>query len=135
MINVTIIRPGTSLCRGTSEFIQRFLEYVVNRYPGQKLPRWHRYLKLSHWILYVSPRLEKRFEIAPFCWTIVILFASFRDLAENLYPYLVPSSVTITHAAASSKTLVFMLTGIGMLITVMTIYNTYLIVREPLNKS
>ena len=46
-------------------------------------------------------------------------------LAISLYPYLLPPSVTIASAAASPKTLVFMLTGIGMLLPIMLIYNGY----------
>lgn len=46
-------------------------------------------------------------------------------LAVSLYPYLLPPDVTITDAAASPRTQVFMLTGIGMLLPIMLIYNGY----------
>ena len=36
-----------------------------------------------------------------------------------------PPYLTITDAAASGKTLVFMLAGIGMLIPIMLVYNGY----------
>ncbi len=70
--------------------------------------------------------LRRRREHAPFVWSLVIFVLSFMGLAFSLNPYLLPPSVTIENAAASPKTLVFMLTGIGMLLPVMLIYNGYL---------
>lgn len=69
--------------------------------------------------------LRKGYELAPFFWTLGIFLASFAGLAASLYPYIIPHSVTVAEAASSSKTLIFMLTGIGMLIPVMLIYNGY----------
>ncbi len=69
--------------------------------------------------------LRRGYEAAPFAWSVAIFVASFNGLAVTLWPYLVPPRVTIVDAAASAKTLVFMLTGIGMLIPVMMIYNAY----------
>ncbi len=67
--------------------------------------------------------LWRRREYAPFVWSIGIFLASLIGLASSLYPYLVPQSVTAEQAAADSLTLVFMMTGIGMLIPVMITYN------------
>jgi len=64
-------------------------------------------------------------EHAPFFWSVVIFMVSFVGLAASLYPYLVPPTITVAEAASSSSTLVFMLTGIGMLIPVMLVYNGY----------
>jgi len=69
--------------------------------------------------------LRRRMESAPFVWSLAIFVLSFAGLAISLYPSLLPPSVTIENAAASPKTLVFMLTGIGMLLPVMLIYNGY----------
>lgn len=69
--------------------------------------------------------LWRRREYAPFVWSIGIFLASLIGLASSLYPYLVPQSVTAEGAAADSLTLVFMMTGIGMLIPVMITYNAY----------
>jgi len=79
--------------------------------------------------------LHKRYERAPFFWSLGIFLLSFAGLAISLYPRLVPSSITIANAAASSKTLIFMLTGIGMLLPVMLIYNgyQYLVFRGKVN--
>lgn len=69
--------------------------------------------------------LRKRHESAPFVWSLIIFLLSFTGLALSLFPYLLPPSVSIANAAASPKTLVFMLTGIGLLLPVMLIYNGY----------
>ena len=44
----------------------------------------------------------------------------------GIYPYLIPSTLTITEAAASPKTLTFMLWGIGPLLPIVLAYNYYL---------
>jgi hypothetical protein len=56
---------------------------------------------------------------------------SFVGLAASLYPYLVPAEMSLAVSASSSMTLVSMLTGIGMLIPVMLVYNgfQYLVFR------
>ena len=69
--------------------------------------------------------LKKRQERAPFFWSLGIFLFSFIGLAVSVYPYIIPTSITIGDAAASPKTLVFMLTGIGMLIPLMLGYNAY----------
>ncbi|MEZ5583056.1 MAG: cytochrome d ubiquinol oxidase subunit II [Candidatus Competibacteraceae bacterium] len=51
--------------------------------------------------------------------------ASFTGLALSVYPYLIPPAITLHQAASSSHTLVFMLTGIGILMPIMLIYNGY----------
>jgi cytochrome bd ubiquinol oxidase subunit II len=69
--------------------------------------------------------LWRRYEYAPFVWSIGIFLASLIGLASSLYPYLVPRSITATAAASDSFTLVFMMLGIGLLIPVMITYNAY----------
>jgi cytochrome d ubiquinol oxidase subunit II len=69
--------------------------------------------------------LSRRFEHAPFFWSLAIFIFSFAGLAISLYPNLLPPSVTVSSAAASPKTLVFMLSGVGMLLPIMIIYNGY----------
>ena len=69
--------------------------------------------------------LHRRRDHAPFFCSIGIFIASFAGLAISLFPYMIPPSVTLSEAAASNKTLVFMLTGVGMLLPVMLIYNAY----------
>jgi len=69
--------------------------------------------------------LRMGFEFTAFFWSVVITMASFTAVTIGYYPYMIPSSITLTHAASSSKTLIFMLSGIGFLIPVMLIYSGY----------
>jgi cytochrome d ubiquinol oxidase subunit II len=69
--------------------------------------------------------LWKRYEHAPFAWTVGIFLSSLLGLAASLYPYLIPRSVTAGAAGADSLTLVIMMLGIGLLIPVMIVYNAY----------
>jgi cytochrome d ubiquinol oxidase subunit II len=66
-----------------------------------------------------------RKEIAPFYWTVGIFLSSLIGLVASFYPYIIPGALTAQAAAADSLTLVFMMTGIGMLIPVMIFYNGY----------
>ena len=69
--------------------------------------------------------LAHRREVAPFVWSVLIFVSSLLGLAASLYPNIVPPAIGVHVAAASSNTLVFMLTGVGMLIPIMLIYNAY----------
>lgn len=70
--------------------------------------------------------LGKGYEHSPFGWSIAIFLCSFVGLATSFFPYIVPPEVTLAKAASSPMTLAFMLTGIGLLIPVMLVYNGYL---------
>jgi len=78
---------------------------------------------VAFWMLLRA--IHRRHEHAPFVWTIIIFLCSFGGLAASLFPTLIPPHITVATAAASPKTLAFMLTGIGMLLPVMIIYNAY----------
>jgi cytochrome bd ubiquinol oxidase subunit II len=69
--------------------------------------------------------LRRRFEHAPFWWSLAIFVASFVGLASSISPNIIPPGISIAASAASSKTLIFMLVGIGMLVPVILIYNGY----------
>ncbi len=69
--------------------------------------------------------LRKGFELSAFFWSVVISFAAFTAMTIGYYPFMIPSSITLTAAASSSKTLIFMLSGIGFFIPVMLIYSGY----------
>jgi cytochrome bd ubiquinol oxidase subunit II len=69
--------------------------------------------------------LRRRFEHAPFVWSLVIFITSFTGLAVSIFPNIVPPGISISAAAASPKTLIFMLVGIGMLIPIIIVYNGY----------
>jgi cytochrome d ubiquinol oxidase subunit II len=69
--------------------------------------------------------IRRRYEVAPFVWSIIIFVVSLIGLAASLYPYIVPPSLNVHTAGSASKTLIFMLTGIGLLIPIMIAYNGY----------
>jgi cytochrome d ubiquinol oxidase subunit II len=69
--------------------------------------------------------LRKGFELRAFFWSVIITLASFIAITVGYYPYMIPASVLLTHAASSSRTLIFMLSSIGFLIPVMLIYSGY----------
>jgi len=69
--------------------------------------------------------LRREFELRAFFWSVIIFLASFTAVTIGYYPYMIPASITLTYAASSSKTLIFMLSGIGLLIPVMLIYSSY----------
>lgn len=69
--------------------------------------------------------LRRRFELRAFFWSVIIFLASFAAVTIGYYPYMIPASITLLHAASSSKTLIFMLSGIGFLIPVMLVYSGY----------
>jgi cytochrome d ubiquinol oxidase subunit II len=69
--------------------------------------------------------LRRRHEVAPFVWSIIIFAVSLIGLAASLYPNIVPPSLNVHTAGSASKTLIFMLTGIGLLIPIMLVYNGY----------
>lgn len=72
--------------------------------------------------------IMKRQEVAPLFWNAVTVSMGFIVLSVNMYPAMIPdviSPVTIQDAAASQKTLVFMLAVMGVLIPVMLFYTIY----------
>lgn len=75
--------------------------------------------------LMLARALLLRKENSPFFWGVGIFLASLVGLAASFYPYLVPDSLAAPAVAADDLTLVFMMTGIGLLIPVMITYNAY----------
>ncbi|MGA3208557.1 MAG: cytochrome d ubiquinol oxidase subunit II [Syntrophales bacterium] len=70
--------------------------------------------------------LRGRSEFAPFLWNVSFVFFAFIGLSVGFYPYIIPSMVTIRNAAvSSSKTLIFMLAVIIILIPVILTYIGY----------
>jgi cytochrome d ubiquinol oxidase subunit II len=69
--------------------------------------------------------LRRAAAYAPFIWSLLLFITAFVGLAASLYPYLIPSAISIVEAASSGATLLFMLVGAGMLIPVMLVYNGY----------
>ncbi len=69
--------------------------------------------------------LNRKAERAPFIWTILIFLLTFVGLAMIVFPYIIPTQITIYEAAAPASALVFMITFIGFLIPIMLAYNIY----------
>jgi cytochrome d ubiquinol oxidase subunit II len=69
--------------------------------------------------------LNRKAERAPFVWTILLFLLTFIGLSLVIFPYIIPTQITIYEAAADPSALVFMLIFIGALIPVMLFYNIY----------
>ncbi len=64
-------------------------------------------------------------ERLPFVWTLLLFFISFLGLGLVVFPYIIPTQITIYQAAASPSSLVFMIIFVGFLIPIMLAYNIY----------
>ncbi len=69
--------------------------------------------------------IERKADNAPFIWTILLFLLTFFGLGLIIFPYVIPTQITIYDAAASTSALVFMLIFIGFLIPIMLFYNIY----------
>ncbi len=69
--------------------------------------------------------LNRKAEVTPFIWTILLFLLTFLGLALIVFPYIIPIQITIYDAAATASSLVFMLIFIGVLIPIMLFYNVY----------
>lgn len=69
--------------------------------------------------------LNQQKERTPIIWTILIFLLTFIGLALVVFPYIIPTKITIYEAAADPSSLVFMIIWIGGLIPVMLFYNLY----------
>jgi cytochrome bd ubiquinol oxidase subunit II len=69
--------------------------------------------------------LKKKEERMPFAWTILLFVITFLGLGLIIFPYIIPSQITIYQAAADPSSLVIMIIFIGFLIPVMLFYNLY----------
>jgi cytochrome d ubiquinol oxidase subunit II len=78
---------------------------------------------LLMWRLFTS--LDRKEERAPFVWTILLFVLTFIGLALVVFPYIIPSQITIYEASADPSSLVIMIIFIGFLIPVMLFYNLY----------
>ncbi|MBE9167588.1 cytochrome d ubiquinol oxidase subunit II [Pleurocapsales cyanobacterium LEGE 06147] len=69
--------------------------------------------------------LNQKKERMPFIWTILIFLLTFIGLGMVVFPYIIPTKITIYQAAADPSSLVIMIIFIGALIPVMLFYNLY----------
>ncbi|MEQ8461953.1 cytochrome d ubiquinol oxidase subunit II [Coleofasciculus sp. E1-EBD-02] len=75
------------------------------------------------WLLWRS--LDRQEERTPLIWTILLFLLTFLGLALVVFPYIIPTQITIYEAAADPSALVFMIIFIGVLIPIMLAYNIY----------
>ncbi|CAN5785570.1 cytochrome d ubiquinol oxidase subunit II [soil metagenome] len=64
-------------------------------------------------------------ENTPFIWTLLLFLLSFIGIGLIVFPYIIPTKITIYQGAASPSALVFMLIFVGFLIPIMLFYNIY----------
>ncbi|MGD1918678.1 MAG: cytochrome d ubiquinol oxidase subunit II [Pleurocapsa sp.] len=69
--------------------------------------------------------INERRETRPFVWTILLFLLTFLGLGLIVFPYIIPTEITIYEAAAAPSSLVFMIVFIGFLIPIMLAYNIY----------
>lgn len=69
--------------------------------------------------------LSAKSENTPFIWTLMLFLLSFLDIGLIVFPYIIPTKITIYQGAASPSALVFMLIFVGFLIPIMLFYNIY----------
>ena len=69
--------------------------------------------------------LNRKEERTPFFFTVLLFLVSFVGLGLIVFPYVIPTQITIYQAAASPSALVFMIIFIGFLIPIMLFYNIY----------
>ncbi|MEO1671921.1 MAG: cytochrome d ubiquinol oxidase subunit II [Cyanobacteria bacterium J06631_2] len=76
-------------------------------------------------------------ERQPFVWSLLLFLLSFIGLGLVVFPYIIPTQITIYQAAASPSSLVFMIVFIGFLIPIMLAYNiyNYIVFRGKVAKS
>ena len=64
-------------------------------------------------------------EVTPFVWTLLLFLLSFIGIGLIVFPYIIPTKITIYQGAAAPSALVFMLIFVGFLIPIMLFYNIY----------
>jgi cytochrome d ubiquinol oxidase subunit II len=69
--------------------------------------------------------LRRGAERLPFLMALALFFLNFAGLGISLYPYVVPSSITIWDAAAPAQSQRFMLFGIAIILPVILAYTTW----------
>ncbi len=81
---------------------------------------------LGAWLIFLLLKsLFAEQETRPFIWTLLLFLLSFLGLGLVVFPYIIPTQITIYQAAASPSSLVFMIVFIGFLIPIMLAYNIY----------
>jgi cytochrome d ubiquinol oxidase subunit II len=69
--------------------------------------------------------LQARRDLMPFLAALSLFVLSYAGLGVSLYPYIVPTSVTIWEAAAPRESLAFLIVGASVLIPLILAYTAY----------
>lgn len=72
--------------------------------------------------------LWKKYDRAPLFWNAALVLFSFIGVSVSLYPQMIPhvvSPISVAEAAASPKTLIFMLVVMAILLPLIIFYTTY----------
>ncbi len=69
--------------------------------------------------------LDRKEEVLPFFYAILIFICSYAGIGISLYPYIIPRQMTIWRAAAPTSTLIFLLWAVVLLIPVLLAYTAY----------
>lgn len=63
-----------------------------------------------------------RYSYVPFCLTALLVMTCFIGLGYSFYPYLVPETITVWDAAASTSSLIIMLVGALIVLPIILVY-------------
>ncbi len=69
--------------------------------------------------------IRSRREMAPFIWSLVLFLSAYLGLQAALYPLAIPPHVTIFDAASQTKTQLFTLWGVILVLPVVLAYTIY----------
>jgi cytochrome bd ubiquinol oxidase subunit II len=113
-------------------YLSIILKYPHSAQKWSSLPD-HYYIAVSPFLAALSffflfRSVWKRSEKAPLFWNATLILFSFLGLSLTLYPQMIPqviSPVTIDEAAATPKTLLFMLIAVAVLIPLIVFYTSY----------
>jgi len=75
-------------------------------------------------LMFKSLRMHNH-EYRPFLLALALFFLCFVGLGVSMFPYIIPSSITIWQAAAPHKSQVFMLIGVSVLLPLIIAYTAY----------
>lgn len=68
------------------------------------------------------PFVNDRFSYIPFCLTAALVLTCFVGLGYSFYPYLVPETITVWSASASTSSLTIMLVGALLVLPIIIVY-------------
>ena len=110
-------------------FAPLFFERISEKWFGQSV----RYLLITMctgamfaFVILILVTVYKKHSWWPFVASLAFFGIAFGGLLVAIQPYIVPTSITITEAAAGTDTMTFMLFGVGLLIPIMLAYNLYM---------